>query len=67
MPPVQGPFGAPRASWMTGRGGKPWIVLVLILLVGVGTAAAIGLSGPSVEAGASPHPLEPAASAGTTP
>jgi eukaryotic-like serine/threonine-protein kinase len=33
---------------------RPWLILVIILLVGVGTAAVIGLSGPTVDAGLSP-------------
>ena len=31
-----------------GMSGRPWLMLTLILLVGVGTAAAVGLSGPSL-------------------
>ncbi len=29
-------------------GGRPWIMLTLIILVGAGTAAAVGLSGPTI-------------------
>jgi len=43
-----------RASSLAGRS---WLLLVLILLVGVGTAAAIGLSGPTVEAGSGAVPM----------
>ena len=33
---------------------RPWLILIFILLVGVGTAMAIGLSGPSLEGGDAP-------------
>jgi hypothetical protein len=68
--------GAPRM--MVGPGGfpsgprwalaeRPWLILTIILLLGVGTAAAIGLSGPTVEAGSELRPLAPAGTASNTP
>jgi serine/threonine protein kinase len=35
---------------------RPWLLLVLILLLGLGTAAIIGLSGPTVESAPAPGP-----------
>ena len=35
---------------------RPWLILVLILLLGLGTAAIIGLSGPTVESAPAPAP-----------
>jgi hypothetical protein len=45
---------------------RPWLLLVIILLVGVGTAAVIGLSGPTVEAGSGLRPLGPSPAAAMT-
>jgi hypothetical protein len=45
---------------------RPWLLLVIILLLGVGTAAVIGLSGPTIEAGLAPQPLPSAPAADTT-
>ncbi|HKE13671.1 MAG TPA: protein kinase [Kofleriaceae bacterium] len=36
---------------------RPWLLLAIIFLVGVGTAAVIGLSGPTIHAATSPVPL----------
>jgi serine/threonine protein kinase len=68
MPPPRGAVGSPGPGWAPAAAARrPWLVLVLILLVGVGTAAAIGLSGPTVEAGAAPRPLAPTESAKPAP
>jgi hypothetical protein len=40
------------ADWhesQRGATGRPWLMLTLVILVGVGTAAAVGLSGPSLD------------------
>ncbi|HYU14529.1 MAG TPA: serine/threonine-protein kinase [Candidatus Acidoferrum sp.] len=57
--PVAGP--AVRVWAAMAPAQRPLLLLVIILLVGVGTAAVIGLSGPTVEAGN--VPTLPAASA----
>ncbi|HTE54471.1 MAG TPA: serine/threonine-protein kinase [Kofleriaceae bacterium] len=64
----RGPVGGPRPGWAAmSPARRPWLLLVVILLVGVGTAAIIGLSGPTVEAGAAPRSPAPAAADKATP
>jgi eukaryotic-like serine/threonine-protein kinase len=48
---------------------RPWLLLAIILLVGVGTAAVIGFSGPTIDAASSPVPLPttPTAAAAASP
>ena len=50
-----GPGGGLLASLSLAR--NPWVILVIILLLGVGTAAVIGLSGPTIEAAPAPAPM----------
>ncbi|HWM87832.1 MAG TPA: protein kinase [Kofleriaceae bacterium] len=61
---MHGPVGASRQSWAAmAPAQRPWLLLAIIFLVGVGTAAVIGLSGPTIEAGSTvaPLPVTPAA------
>ena len=54
------------------RPTRPWIVVGLIVLVGLGTVAAIGLSGPTLDSASdlpdtTPAPARPAGAAGAAP
>lgn len=45
---------------------RPWLLLAIIAVVGIGTAAIIGLTGPTIEASTSPVPLPSASEAAPT-
>ncbi|HEU5059873.1 MAG TPA: hypothetical protein VFU21_25255, partial [Kofleriaceae bacterium] len=53
---VAGPGFRERIGAAMAPARRPWLLLVLILLLGLGTAAIIGLSGPTVESAPAPAP-----------
>jgi serine/threonine protein kinase len=60
-PVMAGGQAAARRGAFLAPATRPWLLLLIILVAGVGTATAIGLSGPTVEAGLSLQPAAPAA------
>jgi serine/threonine protein kinase len=59
--PVRPSTPPPTAAAAPSAGGRPWLVLTVIFLVGIGTAVAIGLSGPTLPEA----PARPSGAAGT--
>jgi serine/threonine-protein kinase len=68
--PVGGPHGggAYAHTWAAALAPaqRPWLLLAIILVLGIGTATIIGLTGPTIEASTSPAPLPSASGATST-
>jgi tRNA A-37 threonylcarbamoyl transferase component Bud32 len=55
-PPGAGAYAHPWGAAMAPV-QRPWLLIAIIILLGIGTAAIIGMSGPTVEASSAPVPL----------